>query len=431
MARHRKPRRKARPQNYTAPEKIQETVEITELGRRGDGIATLANGETCFVPFSLAGEIVDIERTGNRSQILTIKTASADRVEPICPHFGICGGCALQHVSPALYQDWKRGIVETALSHKGLAPEIDPLIDSHGEGRRRVTFHAKREKNEINAGFMKARSHRILDLDACPILEPKLTSGLDIARALANLVPTRSKPLDIQFTTTDNGLDCNIRGAAIDGAEIFTEITELANEHNLARITFDGETIIERQSPSIEIGDTKLILPPACFLQATQAGEEILTNLVLEHLEEALKIADLFCGVGPFALRLAEFAAVFAADNDAPSIAALTHAANNAQNLKPVEAVERDLFERPLMPAELNKFEAVLFDPPRAGAKVQAEQLAASSVKSVVAVSCDPVSFARDAATLVGGGYELKCVTPVDQFKYSAHVELVALFERG
>ncbi len=431
MARNRRPRRKTRPQNYTAPEKIQETVEITELGRRGDGIATLADDETCFVPYTLAGETVDIERIGNRSQIVTIKTASADRIEPPCPHFGICGGCALQHVSPALYQSWKRGIVETALSHKGLTPEIDPLIDGHGEGRRRVTFHAKREKNEVSAGFMKARSHRILDLDACPILESKLAPSLEIARALAALVPTRSKPLDIQFTVTNNGLDCNILGSAIEGAKIFTEITALANEHDLARVAFDSETIIERHPPSLSIGETKLNLPPACFLQATQAGEEILANLVLEHLEGAAKITDLFCGVGPFALRLAEFAAIYAADNDAASIATLTHAANNAQNIKPIEAVERDLFEMPVMPAELNKFDAVLFDPPRAGAKAQAEQLAASSVKMIVAVSCDPASFARDAATLVEGGYDLKCVTPVDQFKYSAHVELVALFERG
>jgi 23S rRNA (uracil1939-C5)-methyltransferase len=431
MARNRRPRRKAKPQNYTAPEKVRETVEITELGRRGDGIATLANGETCFVPHTLAGEIVEVERSGNRSHIIEIKNASPDRVDPICPHFGTCGGCALQHVSPALYQNWKRGIVETALSHKGLTPEIDPLIDGHGEGRRRVTFHAKREKNEVSAGFMKARSHRILDLDACPILEPTLAPGLDIARAFAALVPTRSKPLDIQFTATDNGLDCNILGAAIEGAEIFSEVTELANEHNLARVSFNSEIIIERQPPSVMIGEAKLTLPSASFLQATQAGEEILANLVLEHLEEASKIADLFCGLGPYALRLAEFAAIYAADNDAASIAALTHAANNAQNLKAIEAVERDLFEMPLMPAELNKFEAVLFDPPRAGAKEQAEQLAASSVKLVVAVSCDPVSFARDAAILVEGGYDLKCVTPVDQFKYTAHVELVALFERG
>jgi 23S rRNA (uracil1939-C5)-methyltransferase len=431
MARNRRPRRKARPQNYTAPEKVRETVEITELGRRGDGIAALANGETCFVPHTLAGEIVEVERSGNRSHIIEIKTASPDRVDPICPHFGTCGGCALQHVSPALYQNWKRGIVETALSHKGLTPEIDPLIDGHGEGRRRVTLHAKREKNEVSAGFMKARSHRILDLDACPILEPTLAPGLDIARAFAALVPTRSKPLDIQFTATDNGLDCNILGSAIDGAEIFSEVTELANEHNLARVSFDSEIIIERQPPSVMIGEAKLTLPSASFLQATQAGEEILANLLLEHLEDASKIADLFCGLGPYALRLAEFAAIYAADNDAASIAALTHAANNAQNLKAIEAVKRDLFEMPLMPAELNKFEAVLFDPPRAGAKEQAEQLAASSVKLVVAVSCDPVSFARDAAILVEGGYDLKCVTPVDQFKYTPHVELVALFERG
>ncbi|MBT3992284.1 MAG: class I SAM-dependent RNA methyltransferase [Rhodospirillaceae bacterium] len=426
--------RGSRDKTYTPQAKTLETVEISELGRRGDGIATVEGGEKRFVPYTLAGETVEIESAGNRSELKTIKTASPDRTQPFCPHFTICGGCAVQHASPLLYQSWKRGIVETALANKGLSTEIDPLVDAHGQGRRRVTFHAKRERDQIQAGLMKYHSHRILDLDACPVLTSDLAPALEIARAFAAFVPTRSKPLDIQFTATENGLDCNIRGASVEGSELFSEIVELADQHNLARVTFGSgatrEVILERQAPTISVGDVKVTLPPASFLQATQDGEEVLASLVLEHLEEATNIADLYCGIGPFALRLAKHAAISAYDNDSTSIAALTNAYNHVQGLKPLTAFERDLSEDPLLPQELNKFDAAIFDPPRAGAPAQAEQLAASTIKTIVGVSCDPASFAKDAATLVEAGFTLQCVTPIDQFKYTAHVELVALFER-
>lgn len=423
-----------KPKNYTPQAKVLETVEIAELGQRGDGIAITEKGDKRFIPYTLAGETVKIESAGNRSEIIAIEQASPDRIEPFCPHFATCGGCAVQHASPALYQTWKRGIVETALANKDLVAEVDPLIDAHGAGRRRVTFHAKRERDQIHAGLMKYRSHRILDLDACPILVPELSPSLEIARAFASFVPTRSKPLDIQFTATDNGLDCNIRGASAEGSELFSEIAALADKFDLARVTFGSgksrEIILERKPPILTIDDTKVTLPPASFLQATKDGEQVLASLVLEHLEEASNVVDLFCGIGPFALRLAHHAAVTAFDNDASSIAALSHAANHVQGLKPLVAVERDLQEDPLLPQELNKFDAAVFDPPRAGAGPQAEQLAASTIKTIVAVSCDPASFAKDARVLVDAGFTLNCVTPIDQFKYTAHVELVALFNR-
>ncbi len=424
------PSRDQKPKNYTPQEKVLETVTINELGRRGDGIAALENGDKRFVPYTLAGEVVKTERSGDRSEIISIEAASPDRIEPFCPHFASCGGCAVQHASPTLYQSWKRGIVETALVHKGLSTEVDPLIDAHGKGRRRVTFHAKRERDQIHAGLMKYRSHRILDLDACPILTPELAPGLEIARAFAAFVPTRSKPLDIQLTATDNGIDCNVRGSSEDGTELFSEIVALANTYDLSRVAFGREIILERTPPSLSVGDATVTLPPGSFLQATEDGEQVLASLVLEHLEEATHIADLYCGIGPFALRLAKHASVAAFDNDAPSIEALTNGFNHVQGLKPVTAHVRDLNEDPLLPQELDKFDAAVFDPPRAGAAAQVEQLAASTIKTIVAVSCDPASFAKDAAALVQAGFTLQCVTPVDQFKYTAHVELVALFER-
>jgi 23S rRNA (uracil1939-C5)-methyltransferase len=420
-----------KPKNYTPQEKTLETVNISELGRRGDGIATLENGDKRFVPYTLAGETVKIESVGNRSQIISIEKKSQERVEPFCPHFATCGGCATQHASTALYQTWKQGIVETALAHKGLATDVDPLIDAHGAGRRRVTFHAKREKEKIQAGLMKHRSHRILDLDACPILIPELGPGLDVARAFAAFVPSRSKPLDVQLTATENGIDCNIRGASAEGTDLFTEIAELADKFSLSRVTFGRDIILERHPPIISIDDVAVTLPPASFLQPTSDGEQVLASLVLEHLEDATHIADLYCGIGPFALRLAKHATVAAFDNDAPSVEALTNAFNHVQGLKPLTATVRDLSEDPLLPQELNKFDAAVFDPPRAGAPAQTEQLAASTINTIIAVSCDPASFAKDAATLVESGFTMDCVTPVDQFKHTAHVELVALFKRG
>jgi 23S rRNA (uracil1939-C5)-methyltransferase len=416
---------------YVPQVKKFETVEITELGRRGDGIAKLENGDSCFVPYTLAGETIAIAHNENRAEIVEIKKASPDRIEPFCPHFANCGGCATQHVSQTTYKEWKRGIVETALINKGLTSEIDPLIDAHGAGRRRVTFHAKREKNQVQAGLMKHRSHRILDLDTCPILTPELASGIEITRGFAAFVPSRSKPLDIQLTATENGIDCNIRGSSEGGSNLFTEIAEIADKYNLSRVTFGRDIVIERHAPIISVDDVKVTLPPASFLQPTADGEQVLASLVIEHLEGATQIADLYCGIGPFALRLAKQSTITAFDNDAPSITALINAVNHVQGLKPITALQRDLSEDPLLPQELNKFDAVVFDPPRAGALAQVEQLAASTINTIVAVSCDPASFAKDAAALVQSGFILECVTPIDQFKYTAHVELVALFKRA
>lgn len=208
------------------------------------------------------------------------------------------------------------------------------------------------------------------------------------------------------------------------------ELAQLAERHRLARLTRHGEIVAQRATPVLGIGRAQVALPPGAFLQATTAGEAALAGLVTTHCQSARTVADLFCGVGPFALRLAEFARITAADNDADAVTALQRAAAQTQGLKPIEATERDLFRRPLSRAELRRFNAVVFDPPRQGAEAQARELAASTVPVVVAVSCNPATFARDARILVDGGYRLVRVTPVDQFLYSAHVELVARFQK-
>ena len=417
--------------NHGTPEKTSEIVKISEFGHRGDGIAKLKNGKNCFIPYTLPGEIVKIEGTKNKYNLLEIQKASKNRIEPFCPHFTICGGCKTQQLELSAYRSWKHGIVEKALKNQGLDVAVDPLIDAHGIGRRRVSFHAKRDKNRINAGLMKYRSHEILDIDNCPILVPALSQGINIVRDIARVIPHRSKPLDIQLTASENGIDCNINGCPVDGSTLFIEITELARKFDLARISLNRDVVIERNVPVISIDDTKITLPPASFLQPTVDGENILASLVLDHIRDATHIADLYCGIGTFAIRMAKWAAVTAFDNDTLSIAALNKAINHTQGLKPALAVERDLAREPLFTKELKKFDAVVFDPPRSGAKTQAEQLAVSNVEKIIAVSCDPASFALDASILNKGGFILKRVTPIDQFKFTPHIELVAKFERA
>jgi 23S rRNA (uracil1939-C5)-methyltransferase len=280
----------------------------------------------------------------------------------------------------------------------------------------------------LKVGFAAANSHDIIPVDRCPILDPALSGALDAAWALAEPLTPTGKPLDIQITATDNGLDVDIRGSGPLPSRMVAALSRLAETHGLARLTRHGELVLMRMPPTIAIGTARVALPPGSFLQATVAGEETLAALAATHCGRAKHIADLFCGVGPFALRLAAKARIKAFDSDTGAVAALQKAATATPGLKPVKAEARDLFRRPLMPQELRDFDAVVFDPPRQGAQAVAKQLAASSVPVVVAVSCNVATFARDARLLVDGGYRIEGVTPVDQFRHTAHVELVARF---
>jgi 23S rRNA (uracil1939-C5)-methyltransferase len=267
-------------------------------------------------------------------------------------------------------------------------------------------------------------------IDHCPILAPGLDRGIRSAWQLAEALKPAAKPLDIHVTATDAGLDVDLRGSGPLTSAQRAALATLATGLRLARLTRHGELIVQREAPTLMMGRARLALPPGAFLQATAAGEDELARRVLAHAAGARHVADLFCGVGPFALRLAEQARITAIDSDAGAIAALQRAAQTTSGLKPVDAVARDLFRRPLLPAELAAFDAVIFDPPRQGAEAQARALAGSRVSKIVAVSCNPATFARDARILVNGGYRLVEIAPIDQFRYSAHVELVALLTR-
>jgi len=411
---------------------VVEHLVIDHVGHRGDGVA-LAGGESVYVPYTLGGETVEVGLVPghhpDRRRLLQVERASPERITPFCPHFGTCGGCAIQHWESERYRAWKRELVVETLAQAELACAVGPLIDAHGLGRRRITLHARIGTHDVlKVGFAAANSHDIIAVDRCPILDPGLSGALDAGWAVAEPLIATGKPLDIQITSTSNGLDIDVRGSGPLPAAMIATLSRVAEQHRLARLTRHGELVLMRTPPTITIGTAQVTLPPASFLQATAAGEETLAALVAGHCQRAKHVADLFCGVGPFALRLAAKARIAAFDNDEGAVTALQKAATSTSGLKPVKAAARDLFRRPLMPQELRDCEAIVFDPPRQGAQAQVLQLAASKVPVVVAVSCNVATFARDARILIDGGYRLEGVTPVDQFRHTPHVELVARF---
>ena len=408
-----------------------ERLIIDHVGHRGDGVA-FADGQTVYVPYALAGETVEVDAVPDhpdRRRLLQVERASPQRVTPFCRHFAVCGGCAIQHWEAERYRAWKRDIVVETLAQAKLDCEVAPLIDAHGLGRRRITLHARIGTHDVlKVGFAAANSHDIIPVDRCPILAPGMSGALDAGWAIAEPLISIGKPLDIQITATETGLDVDVRGSGPLPAAAIAMLSRVAEQHRLARLTRHGELVLMRTPPTIAIGAAQLTLPPGSFLQATAAGEETLAALVSRHCQRARHIADLFCGVGPFALRLAAKSRISAFDSDAGAIIALQKAAASTSGLKPIKAEARDLLRRPLMPQELRDYDAVVFDPPRQGAQAQARQLAASKIPVLVAVSCNVATFARDARILVDGGYTLEGVTPVDQFRHTPHVELVARF---
>jgi 23S rRNA (uracil1939-C5)-methyltransferase len=413
---------------------MTEQLTIARLGHRGDGVVDVAAAAAVFVPYTLPGETVTVEPVPghpDRRRLLKVDIPSPQRVTPVCIHFGVCGGCAMQHWSHAEYLVWKRGLVVEALAQHGIEAPVDAVIDAHGKGRRRAVLHARRGHGDVlEVGFAAPRAHHIVAIDACPILAPGLAGAVQISWAIAELLKPTNKPLDIHVTASDHGLDIDVRGSGPLPSSRLTQLAKLAEQYRIARITRHGELVIQRIEPALKIGRALVPLPPGAFLQATAEGEATLAALVIKHLGKAKRVADLFSGLGTFALRIGEVARVLAVDSEASAIKALERGVNSAPGLKPVEAKTRDLFRSPLGPMELKAFDAVVIDPPRQGAERQAHELASSKVQRVLSVSCDAATFARDARILIDGGYKLAGVTPVDQFRYSHHVEVVGRFER-
>jgi len=398
---------------------------ITRLGLKGDGITE--NDQ--FIPFALPGE--SFEGTFEDGVFKGERLAdSEDRTAPPCPHFGTCGGCTLQHASDDFLAAWKAETITRALHAQGLTAPLRPIATSPAFSRRRATFSARRTKKTTQVGFHKRGSAEIFPLEQCHLLKPEILAGLPACHALAGLGASRKGEIKISVTDSAAGLDIDVRDAKPLDGPLRARLATLANELALARLSWNSEQIADRARPVQPMGKAKVLPPSGAFLQATAEGEAALVAAMQEAMTGAKRIADLFAGCGTFSLPLAEQAEVLAVESEADMLQALDTGWRFATGLKAVTTEARDLFRRPLVPLELKRYDAVVIDPPRAGAAAQFAEIAASDIRLVGAVSCNPVSFARDAKTLIDAGFTLDWLLPVDQFRWSGHVELAARFTR-
>lgn len=397
------------------------TFSVLRLGAQGDGLVETPKGPL-HIPKVLPGEQIKLE--GDR--LGSIVTRSAERVEPFCQLYDYCGGCKFQHWQEPSYRDWKRSVVINELQRQRIETSVSDLVDAHGNGRRRVVLHVRQQAGNWCAGFMAAKSHNLVAVDRCPILVPGLANAPAIAAAFGPVLGN----CDVAITSANNGLDVAIKAERAAVARRLPVLVRLFELHHLCRLSVNGETISAREAPMLNVDGIRVALPAQSFLQATQEGEERISKVVLEILAKARRVADLFCGTGPFALRLAQRLRVDGFDSDKPAIASLSDAVRHSQGLKPIVTSVRDLFRNPLVVQELESYDGVVCDPPRAGAEAQMRNLARSRVRRVASVSCDAQTFARDARILIDGGYQLLRVVPIDQFKWSAHLELVGEFRR-
>lgn len=395
---------------------------ILRLGHHGDGIAD----GPIFAPLTLPGEVVSGTIDGSTLSDVRILTPSDDRVAPPCRHFKSCGGCQLQHASDDLVATWKQDVVKHALDAHGLETVFKPLHISPAQSRRRATFAARRTKKGAMAGFYGRSSDVLIEIPDCKLLAVEVLEGRAVAEDLALLGTSRKAALAVTVTASANGLDVAVvHGKPLDGP-LRQELASLCERRGLARLSWGDEVIAMRHAPVQTFGRAAVTPPPGAFLQATQDGEAALLAAVKEAVAGADALADLFAGCGTFALPLAETARVHAVESVAEMMTALDHGWRMAEGLKPVTTETRDLFRRPLLPDEMRKLDAVVLDPPRAGAERQVAEIVTARVPQVAYVSCNPVTFARDALTMVNAGYTLNWVQVVDQFRWSSHVELAA-----
>lgn len=399
-------------------------VIIARVGAQGDGVADVG-GAQIFVPYVLAGERVAIDVEDGRARVVAIERPSADRVAPVCAHFCACGGCSVQHMAPVLYAEWKRDNVVAAFKSRGLDVVVDPVVIPGGV-RRRATFAIDRGR----VGFHAAASREIVPIEMCPVLDPKIVALLPSLRELGRTLGITGEDARATVMLTDAGLDVVLSGVKAETLARRTALSDYAQRQKLARISLGSDTVFEVLPPRLHFGAAEVDVPAAAFVQAMAEAEQEIVGRILAAVGKARAVADLFSGCGAFTFPLAARARVDAFDGESQAIAALGAAARRTPKLKPVTAQVRDLFREPLSALELNAYEAIVFDPPRAGAEAQAQRIARSKVKTVVGVSCNPATLARDARILVDGGYKLRSVTPIDQFHYSAHIEAVAVFVR-
>jgi 23S rRNA (uracil1939-C5)-methyltransferase len=411
------------------------TITIERIGARGDGVAE-REGRALFLPLTAPGDMLRVRETRGGIEILE-RLRDGARQAPPCPHFGSCGGCALQHLRDDTYAEAKTSLVREALAHRGLDPGIvAPLERLPPATRRRARLALSRSrKGTVGIGFHERGSHRIVDMLTCLVLHTELLALAPALRALAEQILRPGETAALSLTRAATGIDLLLDLPRMPDLAQTETLGAFATAHDLARLSWrhgrEAPTpVVQRRPVRMSFAGIAVDLPPDAFLQASADAEALLGNRALAFLGDSRAVADLFCGVGTFTLPLAGQSRVHAVDGDAAAIAALNAAARRAGLGARVTAEVRDLDRRPLRAEELAPFDAVLFDPPYAGAKAQAMELARAKPPRIVAISCHPSSFARDARLLVDGGYRLLWVVPVDQFVWSAELELVAAFER-
>jgi 23S rRNA (uracil1939-C5)-methyltransferase len=402
-----------------------EVVEIVRIGHAGDGVTR----DGLFVPGTVPGDTVRVLREGERGRVAELISSGPARIAHACIHFGRCGGCALQHVAQDAYLAWKRDLVVTALSQRGFTDvPVDPIHAVAPRTRRRANFKAHRRGEVVALGFYEAGSRVLVDVEQCPVLVPELAALLPgLRRHLASVLGS-GETAELLVTATDSGVDLALSLKRKREPGLLMALSSLASALKLARLSWNGEDVAIARAPSLRVGRFSVELPPGAFLQPTKEGERLLQQMVAGAAVRAREVADLFCGCGTLALKLAENHAVHAVDSIGAQVQALTIAGRAGG--KRVSGETRDLFRRPLLATEFARFDAVILDPPRPGAAAQVKALAQSRVPQVLYVSCSVASFARDARTLADGGYRLSRVTPIDQFLWSPHVELFAEFLR-
>ncbi len=403
------------------------TVTIERLGHRGEGIAP----GPVFVPRALPGEVVRGAVVDGRMTDPRIVTPVADRVRPPCRHAKACGGCALQHASDDFLARWKEGVVERALEAQGVRARIRGITTSPPRSRHRAVLAARRTRAGAQVGFHGLRSGSIVEMEECHLIHPDLAGLLGLVREMAVLGASRRGELSVAMTLLDDGVDIAVLGGKALDQGLFSELAGLVRGRGAVRLSWAGEVVAAFGPARLTLGPARVPLPPGAFLQATREGEEVLVRAVTEALRGARKVADLFAGAGTFALPLSRYAAIHAVEGDAGLLEALKAGWRRAQGLKPVTIDARDLFRRPLLPDELGRYDGLVLDPPRAGAEAQVAEIARARVPVVTMVSCNPVTFARDARMLSDAGYRIDWIRVVDQFRWSPHVELVACLTPG
>ncbi len=422
---------RARPPGYTSPP-MDETLEldIRKLGASGDGIA---DGPT-FVAGALPGERVRVRRFGkDRARTTEILKRSPDRVAPPCPHFGSCGGCAVQHLAEPAYLSWKAGLLTAALSARGLDIVPAPMLRIAPGTRRRAEFAATRTPAGVTLGFHAEGTSELVDIESCLVLLPKIVALLPALRAFLADFLRPAERFDIHVTAADNGIDLLLTGRSPD-ARKRASLADFAQANGIVRIAWrreageEPEIVALHESPRIAFGTVEVVPPPGAFLQAAKPAELAIASEISASVGRAKRIVDLYAGLGTFSFPLT--GRVHAVEGDAAASAAMQAGARAGFRAGRVTCEARDLERRPLLVEELDEYDAAIFDPPREGAREQAVHLAASSIPTLVAVSCNPASFARDARVLVDGGYTLARVVPIDQFLWTGHLELVATFTK-